>query len=57
MYDSPFKYKEPKRKKSPFFHPSGQIYVLDDGNVNMAIIIPSTVAGGIVGLVIMGNII
>ena len=55
MYDSPFKIKTRIRKKSPFFQPSGQIYV--DDVSKLAIIIPSSVAGAIVGLAIMGKMI
>ena len=56
MHDSKFKqlYKN-KRKPSDFFQPSGKIYG-DGGTMNLAIIIPSSVGGAIVGLVIMGNI-
>ena len=54
MRDSPFK-SSMQRQSSPSFRPSGQIYE-DDGNMNLAIMIPSAVGGAIVGLFIIGNI-
>ena len=53
MHDSTFKqlYKN-KRKPSDFFQPSGQIQI---NKINLAIIIPSSVGGSIVALVIMGK--
>ena len=52
MKDSSFKSSN-LRISSPSFRPSGHV---DDGNINLAIIIPSSVGGSIVVLIITGNI-
>ena len=54
MNDSPFKSSN-LRKASPSFRPSGQTVNVDEGNLNLAIMIPSSVGGATVGLVIMGK--